>query len=351
MGIDQIVSDFDHMQYHPETRFELNQYIQADKIPNALLFTGPFHSGKREAAFWFAKGCNCITPDHIGCSKCKPCLKIEAGTHPDILEVKPETGKKAILISQIRQLAGLIATRPNEAAYRMVLITQSDLMNVQAQNALLKMLEEPPEKTFFILLENSAGLLLPTIVSRCRRFRFSSMTFQQAEQILCTDYKTDPLQTKIAVRTADRDLNKALAYLNLAPEEITIDWIKKRKWLINSIFDLLGQEPDTPDANQIALMLSWRLNNDGSELDDSIAIMKTVLRDFLVFFYAPQQIVNLDFSDKFKDIGLRLSAKLAVEWLSILFETERKLTQNCSARLVLDSFFLQIAQSLKNAKA
>ncbi|MCP4722681.1 MAG: DNA polymerase III subunit delta', partial [Desulfobacteraceae bacterium] len=170
------MSDFDQKTaishtMSEQTISELNFIIQADRIPNALLFSGEKSTGKKERAFEFAKAANCRDTTRP-CNNCLSCKKINAGMHPDIIQVSLAEKKKMISISQIREIGLLISSKPNEAHKRMVLILDADKMNVQAQNALLKVLEEPPENTFFILTATQLAPLLPTILSRCRQIRF-----------------------------------------------------------------------------------------------------------------------------------------------------------------------------------
>ena len=346
MAIDQTVADFDQMQHHADVRSELIRLIQTNKIPNALLFTGPAGSGRKEAAFWFAKGCNCLDTDQSSvCGHCKSCLKIDAKSNPDILEAGVESGKKIITISQIRQLGLALSNRANEAKYRMVLIEDSHQMNVQAQNALLKILEEPPEKTFFILIADKPSVLLPTIISRCRQIRFRQMTCHQIESLLSEEYQADPVLAKIVSKTADNDIKKALVYLNIDSKDASCDWIKKRKWLLSSLCRLTHPQAGIAQCVQTGLMISRTLTLEKDFIDDHIAMMKTFFRDLLVFGYHPKKIVNLDFFDDFEDINGKLSRQIVFKWLAQLFETERKIAQNCSLRLALDSFFLQIVRT------
>ena len=342
MVIDQTMSDFDQMQYQAETVSELTIIIQAKKIPNALLFFGNENTGRKKAAFFFAKGCNCLKGTGLACNDCKSCRKINAKSHPDILSINPLKDKKIISISQIREMGLAISSRPNEAKFRMVLILNADLMNIQAQNALLKMLEEPPEKTFFILIASKISLFLPTIISRCRKIRFKPLTNEFIEQYLINEFKTDKQMAAIASKTADSDLRKAMMYLNLTLDDKAkkIDWIKKRKWLLKTLAGII--QADTNHDISKGLMLSQKLSLYPDLIDDAIAIMKTFFRDLMVFKFHPKKIVNLDFSDAIIDISQMAGTKKKCEWIKDLYETEKRLAANCTLRLTLDRFFLKI---------
>ncbi len=343
MGIDQTRSAFDQMQYQTHAVSELTTIIQTKKIPNALLFSGNENTGRKEAALLFAKGCNCLSKKQFACNHCKSCRKINANTHPDILCVTLLEGKKIISISQIREMGSTISSKPNEARFRMVLILTADLMNIQAQNALLKMLEEPPEKTFFILIATKISFLLPTIISRCRIIRFKPLTDKLIEQYLINEFKIDRQMAIIASKTADSDLRKAMMYLNLNPDNTKkgLVWMETRKWLLDTLSGII--KTDGTDCISKGLMLSQKLSTNPDLVDDTIAIMKTFFRDLIIFEFHPKKIVNLDFFDFFADIGQRVETKIMGEWIKELYETEKRLTSNSTLRLTLDRFFLKIA--------
>ncbi len=342
MVTDQTMSDFDQLQHQAKPVSELTHIIQTKKIPNALLFFGNENTGRKKAAFFFAKGCNCLKGTEPACNNCKSCRKIDADTHPDILCVNLLKDKKIISISQIREMGLAISSRPNEAKFRMVLILNADLMNIQAQNALLKMLEEPPKKTFFILIANKISLFLPTIISRCRKIRFRPLTNEFIEQYLTNEFKIDSQIAAIASKTADSDLKKAMMYLNLTLEDEAedVDWIKKRKWLLKTLADLIKTNANSGIPK--GLMLSQKLSLYPGLIDDVIAIMKTFFRDLMIFKFHPEKIVNLDFFDTIIDISQIVETKKMSTWVQYLYETEKRLASNCTLRLTLDRFFLKI---------
>ena len=346
MVIDQTMSDFDQTEYQAKTILELTYIIQTQKIPNALLFCGNHNTGRKEAAFLFAKGCNCLTGSLPACNQCPSCRKIDAQSHPDILTVTLVKGKKIISISQIRELGLTISSRPNEARFRMALILNADLMNIQAQNALLKMLEEPPERTFFILIASTLSTLLPTILSRCRKIRFKPLTDKFITQYLTQNFKINKDLAQIAAKTADADLKKAKRYLNLETDDSDTDWIKRRDWLLNSLSNMI--KTDQGKSISKGLMLSQRLSMDPGLIDDSMAIMKTFFRDLMIFKFHPQKIVNLDFSTAFTDINRMIVPVNFSKWVEYLYDAEKKLAANSTLRLTLDSFFLKIIMNKGN---
>jgi DNA polymerase-3 subunit delta' len=163
----------------------LNGFIQSGNIPHALLFTGIEGIGKKKTALAFAMALNCKTiagrqsmknEPNEPCGTCRPCKKIAAGHHPDVITIEPE--QSLIKISAIRDLGNALAVKPYEALQRVVVIDQAQAMNPQAGNSLLNLLEEPPAKTILILIAVNTYSLLPTIVSRCQQISFKPIPDQ-----------------------------------------------------------------------------------------------------------------------------------------------------------------------------
>jgi len=177
----------------------LRAALRRGALHHAYLLGGPAGAGKATAARLLAQAANCEggAPAAGGhrddpCGACGPCRKIEKGIHPDVLVLKdertmvkegrwePRSGKtpsRDILVDQIRDVVDhRLALRRFEGRRRFVVIDPADAMNPQAQNALLKTLEEPPEDTTLVLVASSPDALLPTIRSRCLRISFAPDT-------------------------------------------------------------------------------------------------------------------------------------------------------------------------------
>ncbi len=341
MSIDQKRIDFDQKIAPSQTASELTTLIQAGRIPNALIFMGNNGMGKEQAAFDFAKACNCRAESSRPCNRCLSCKKIDARMHPDMIQISLKDKKKIISISQIREMTLKISVKPHEALFRMVLILEGDLMNLQAQNALLKVLEEPPENTFFILTVTQVSPLLPTIRSRCRQIRFKPIGWQTLQQHLLDHHGVDPRAAAIAAQTTGSDLKKAMRFLNLDPETGEgpgQDWVKRRSWIIHQLKDLVS----APNQILKGLEFSQKLSLDPDLVLDTMAIIRTLLRDLCLFPYTPEKIVNLDFFDIIKDISSRYDDNTFLGWTKELHETEKRLASNSSIRLTLDQFFLKL---------
>lgn len=138
----------------------------AGRLSHAYLITGPQGAGKHAVATALAQALVCQGEDRP-CGLCPHCKKALAGIHPDIITLAPAPDKRDILVDQIRRLRADVYVRPNEAGRKVYLIDPASAMNPNAQNSLLKVLEEGPPYAAFLLLSETAGALLPTIRSRC----------------------------------------------------------------------------------------------------------------------------------------------------------------------------------------
>ncbi|MBN1400649.1 MAG: DNA polymerase III subunit delta' [Anaerolineae bacterium] len=143
----------------------LNRAIADKRVAHTILITGPAHIGKTHLARELAAALNC-SGEAPPCLQCTACRKTLSDAHPDVMLIEPDNGR--IKIEQIRRLQHELALSPFEGQWRVCILTDFQSATREASNALLKTLEEPPGRSVLILTAIDAGLLLPTIVSRCQ---------------------------------------------------------------------------------------------------------------------------------------------------------------------------------------
>lgn len=144
----------------------VQSFIASHRIPHAILIEGESKSTNIELAHYIATAAVCSS-NSAPCDSCKDCHLAAVGSHPDITTVKTVDGKKFLSVDQVRELRADAFIKAHSATHRVFIIEDADCMNPQAQNALLKVLEEPPQNVIFILLVASKTVLLDTIISRC----------------------------------------------------------------------------------------------------------------------------------------------------------------------------------------
>ncbi len=167
---------------HKEQIEKIKTLISRKKLPQALLFTGPESVGKKKIAFWLLKTLNCEKGDLSPCEKCLSCKEIEEGVSADVFFISPE--KKEIQLGQIEEVIRKISFKSTRGRFKGVIIDNAHLMNLQAQNALLKTLEEPPENTVIVLVTEYPDVILSTVLSRVFKINFSFVSKKEIESIL-----------------------------------------------------------------------------------------------------------------------------------------------------------------------
>ena len=282
---------------HKENRDKLKRLITDNKVGHAYLFNGKSGIGKKLVAIEFAKNLMCLESENgTACEKCEVCNTFE--NNADFYIIEPE--KNIIKVEEIRKLESEIYLKPTKATRKCFIINDADFMNESAQNALLKVLEEPPRYATIILVASNKEKLLGTIKSRVISINFNGLTNEELLKILGEDFNLDIIDyAKGSVQRA----------LTLADE----NYISVAK----SIFDVFM----TKDFLSINKKID-EVKND-KELKSNI---QSVLEAIMLICY--KQITN----DTNKYIKL----------IDILNETNKNIEKNANVDLALDNMIIKI---------
>ena len=166
--------NFDNIIGNDDIKVLLNNLIKTNSLVHSYMFIGTDGIGKVLFANNFAKMILCQN-ETKACNSCSSCIKFDSKNHPDFMQIDSEDGK-SIKINQIRLLQEKISEKPIISNKKVYIINNSDLMTVEAQNCLLKTLEEPPEYAVIILVLSNENKLLSTIKSRCTKIAFQKLT-------------------------------------------------------------------------------------------------------------------------------------------------------------------------------
>ncbi len=323
--------------------------LRKGALPHALLFSGIGGIGKQTAATVFAMACNCLakktgetrqdenqilraryaSEQAIPCGACKSCRKIESDNHPDIIRIKPIG--PYIRIAQIRELCHILAMKPYEASFRVVIISDAQAMNPEAGNALLKVLEEPPDGTLLILTALQATDLLPTIVSRCQHIHFQPISRHSLERLLVEEHGLPINEAGILAIMANGSISKAL-------ELRAVNWINRRNWLIESV-ESLALVP-----TGALLAFAEMLAKNKELLSDSLEVIKVWLRDLVIWKYAPDKITNRDLKEKIQHASKKHSIKSTLAHIDSIQVAQRQIQGNANVRLALEVMALELAK-------
>ena len=197
---------FDNIIGNEKNKELLINIIKENKVSNAYMFIGQDSIGKLLFAKQFAKAILCIN-DVKPCNKCKSCVEFDTSNNPDFTILEPDGN--SIKIEQIRELAKAVYEKPIVSKRKVYIIDNSNLMTKEAQNSLLKTLEEPPEYVTIILISSNENLFLPTIKSRCTKIFFNKLKNEELKQILKEKYNYINIP-EIVLRIASGSVKRAL---------------------------------------------------------------------------------------------------------------------------------------------
>lgn len=334
----------------------LKTLLRNETIPHALLFLGVEGVGKKTTAMAFAMACNCMAKgeenhseeketrsNHFTapkiikkseiCGCCKSCSKIKSGNHPDIILVEP-TGS-LIRINQIRNLCSTLVMKPYEARLRMVIISDAQTMNPSAGNALLKVLEEPPDRTVLILTALQTSDLLPTIVSRCQHIRFNPIPRNYIEALLMEKQGADLDDAKIIAAMANGSISKAVSMMRRMNK---INWIKRRAWLLNELESLpLRSIPSR-------LAFAEALSKNKEALSDSLEVMKSWFRDLVICKFHPGKIINKDLGETIQRNSKNMTVASLLSKIDDIHLAQKNIQANMNLRLTLEVLILGLAK-------
>lgn len=192
---------------------------QQQRLPHALLLTGVRGLGKNTFTQNLVKSVLCLSSDDKGvaCGQCHSCQLYDAGNHPDHIEIRPEESGKQIKIEQIRQLIDKQQLTPTVSHWKTVVISPASSMNVNANNSLLKLLEEPQENTLIVLITSKSESMPITVKSRCQNIHMATPSFQEATKWLSQNSQiSEPSSTKNLLRLAK---GAPLAVLEILEEQ------------------------------------------------------------------------------------------------------------------------------------
>jgi len=327
---------FDEVYAQEQATTILKNAIETDRIAHAYLFTGPRGVGKTSMARIFAKSLNCNEGVSSNpCNKCSNCDEITKGISPDVVEID---GASNTGVDDVRSLQNELMYAPSLSPYKIYIIDEVHMLSKNAFNALLKTLEEPPDKVIFIFATTEPHKVLPTIISRCQRYDFKRIPIKaivKRLQTICVEEKITIEEEAfyIIARKADGGMRDALSLLDqvlsLGKKEITGEDVlnifgivdkdvynnilnnilqKQPGEILNILHDILEKGYDLQEF--FTGLLEWfrnllliKLNVKSSEIPESY---KKILQDFAKQFTENDIMYLMSFLIKTK-IDMRTS--------------------------------------------
>lgn len=311
--------------------------IELGKISHAYILNGEKGSGKKTLAAVVAKSLQCESGEADPCGTCKSCLQAESGNQPDIIWVTHEK-PNVISVDEIRtQILNDIELKPYSSRYKIYIVPDAQLMNTQAQNAILKTLEEPPEYAIIMLLTNNVDKFLPTIISRC-----IVLNFRPVEPLHMVDYLVNQIgidrdKARFCTDFAQGNLGKAVR-LAISPDynEIKEDSLR----LLRRIQDMDMDEIIQAVRN----MGKYKL-----DITDYIDIMTMWFRDLLMvkISNSPNKLIFKDEFSVMKKQASHVSYEGLEEILQALDKLKIRLEANVNFDIAMELMLLTMKENLK----
>ena len=326
-GFQEIIGQ-EHIKEH------LLHAMEQNKVSHAYLLQGELGAGKEFIAKAFAAALQCERGTANACGQCRSCKQIESKNHPDVIWVtheKPNT----IGVEDIRtQLNQDIEIKPYYGPKKIYIISECEKMTVQAQNALLKTLEEPPSYGLIILLSTNAEALLSTILSRCVVLRMRPVEDSKIEEYLMNKLQIPDYKARVCAAFARGNMGKAKA---LAESE-DFEHIKEEA------VSLLKYIQDMEISEIIAAIK--KINDYKFDISNYLDIIMVWFRDILLF-KATKDPNALIFSEEIGPIK-KIADRSSYEGIEMILESlekaQNRLSANVNFELTMELLFLTIKE-------
>ncbi len=311
----------------------LRKHIASGEARHAYLFTGAPGVGRRSLALAFASALNCTQPPSPGesCGKCRVCKMTARMQLPDLSIVEPESAGGIIKVAQVRELQHTLSLTPYEANYRVALLLNFQLANANAQNALLKTLEEAPEKVILLLTADAADSLLPTISSRCEILRLRPVSVEVLEEALVSRWQLPVEKARLYAHLSSGRPGMALQ-MNADPE-----MLEKRSAWVEEMLRLL------PLNRRERFSAAESLARSRDQLRLMLQVWLSFARDLMLTVSGTEEkVVNLDYVGEIRRIATGLPPERSLGMVNTLIRALENLEANANLRLLLDNTLLEI---------
>ncbi|KAF0110688.1 MAG: DNA polymerase III subunit delta' [Chloroflexi bacterium] len=311
----------------------LKQHIVHGDVRHAYLFTGPPGIGRRSLALEFAQAINCLQSPTIGeaCGNCRVCLQIVKLQQPDLSIVEPELEGGLIKVDQVRNLQRSLSLSPYEARFRIALLLNFQRANQNAQNALLKTLEEAPKQVILLLTADSPDNLLPTISSRCEILRLRPVSMDVLEKALISGWNIPQAHARLISHLSNGRPGLALQMI----KDPTLTE-KRGAWLdeLIHLFSLNIRDRFSSVEN---------LTRNRDQLRSTLQVWLSFCRDLLLITNEREDhLTNVDHEDEISALAARLGKEQIMGMHNSIDHSLELLEVNANLRLLVDNLLLEI---------
>ena len=355
--------------------------IDSQEMTHAWIFTGPPGSGRSSAAIAFA--CALICPEG-GCGTCNQCRSAKSGGHPDVEIIRTEG--LSIKIDEVRELLTRVAWAPSMGGWRVVVMEDADRLTESAANALLKAIEEPGNRTVWLLCAPTLHDILPTIRSRCRHLQLRTPSTQAVIDVLTTRDQISPQMADFAARVSQGHIGRARylatnetvrsnrAQIMKLPTQLTS--IANAFAAAQTLVDLATQEAksasdDRDEKETSALQEAWGKGATGrgmatggskavkelekeqksratrmvrDSLDGALLDIATFYRDVMMVQAGhTDSLINIDLADEISAFAHKIPPHLTVAKVTAIMEARKNLSHNAAPLLTIEALMMVLA--------
>ena len=320
---------------HKDILKYISSAVENNRVSHAYILNGERGSGKKMLANLFAMTLLCETGDNEPCGKCHSCKQAESGNHPDIIRVTHEK-PNSISVDDIRtQVNNTVDIKPYQGPYKVYIIPQADMMTPQAQNAILKTIEEPPSYAVFLLLTENVETLLPTINSRCVMLKLRNIKDTLIKKYLMENLEIPDYKADMCTAFAQGNMGRAIMLANSDHfNEIREEAVQ----LLKHISEM--------ELNEIVAAVK-NISVYKLEITDYLDIIMIWYRDVLLY-KATKEIDKVVFKDQLQSIKEQ-ARKSSYEGIELILESLEKakarLKANVNFDLVMELLFLTIKEN------
>jgi len=311
----------------------LSLALTSGRLHHAYLLVGPEGIGKRTLALALAKAVHCSECAGDYCGSCVNCRRIDDGNHPDARIIEPLAGKKEISIQQVRDFERQINYRSFTGKRKVVIVDPATLMNVAAQNALLKTLEEPPQDSLIILIASSTGGLLPTLRSRCLRISFAPLARVDVIHYLRTKQGMTGDEVEFLAAMSMGSIGTAIGLDTEAFGKKRHDWVGMIGALKTGEYRaaVVAAEALAGNRDDALKFLTW---------------VQSWYRDLLVYGVSGDkgELVNLDMREQIAEQATSAVSEKRIAALTASQRTAAGIQRNLNRRMVLEKYLFGVVK-------